>query len=204
MGRGWYFSGTMSYGTLTAMLQLVNQIQSPFAGLSSLFPKYYGMIAITERIIQLECLPIEKEAQKRLSYSDFKGISLRDVCFSYGENHVLKNVSIEIEKGDFISLAGISGGGKSTLFLLLLGAYSPQSGSLSFRSGRGSFSAGKETRSLFAYVPQGNILFSGTIAENITFLNSSASREDMIHAAEIACAREFMSHHYKVWVAGRG
>lgn len=191
-GAAGIFAGTMSYGTLTAMLQLVNQIQSPFAGLSSLFPKYYGMIASAERIIQLECLPVEKEAQKRLSYSDFKGISLRDVCFSYGENHVLKNVSIEIKKGDLISLAGISGGGKSTLFLLLLGAYSPQSGSLSFRSDRGSFSAGKETRSLFAYVPQGNILFSGTIAENITFLNSSASQEDMIQAAEIACAREFI------------
>ena len=185
-------SGSLTYGTLTAMLQLVNQIQSPFAGLSSLFPKYYGMIASAERIIQLESLPVEKAAPNRLSYSDFKGISLCDVSFSYGENHVLKNVSLEIEKGDFISLTGISGGGKSTLFLLLLGAYTPQSGSLSFRSDAGSFFAGKETRSLFAYVPQGNYLFSGTIRENIAFLNSGASEEEIIAAADAACAREFI------------
>lgn len=191
-GAAGILSGTMSYGTLTAMLQLVNQIQSPFAGLSSLFPRYYGMTASAERIIQIESLPVEKAAQKRLSYSDFKGISLRDVCFSYGENHVLKNVSIEIEKGDFISLTGISGGGKSTLFLLLLGAYTPQSGSLYFRSGSGDFSAGKETRSLFAYVPQGNFLFSGTIKENIAFLNGNASEKEIIAAAEAACALEFI------------
>lgn len=191
-GAAGILSGTMSYGTLTAMLQLVNQIQSPFAGLSSLFPRYYGMTASAERIIQIESLPVEKAAQKRLSYSDFKGISLRDVCFSYGENHVLKNVSIEIEKGDFISLTGISGGGKSTLFLLLLGAYMPQSGSLYFRSGSGDFSAGKETRSLFAYVPQGNFLFSGTIKENIAFLNGNASEKEIIAAAEAACALEFI------------
>lgn len=191
-GAAGIFHGTMSYGTLTAVLQLVNQIQSPFAGLSSLFPKYYGMISSAERIIQLESLPVEKAAEKRLSYSEFKGISLRDVSFSYGENHVLKDVCIEIEKGDFISLTGISGGGKSTLFLLLLGAYTPQSGSLSFLSNTGSFSAGKETRSLFAYVPQGNLLFSGTIRENIAFLNSGASDEEIIAAAETACAREFI------------
>lgn len=186
------FSKLMSYGTLTAVLQLVNQIQSPFAGLSSLFPRYFGMIASAERIMELETLPEEKPAERQLSYSELQRISLENVSFSYGENTVLENVSFDIEKGDLISLTGISGGGKSTLFLLLLGAYTQQSGSISFLSDNGSCSAGRETRSLFAYVPQGNVLFSGTIAENIAFLKSDASREEILSAAEAACAREFI------------
>ena len=191
-GAAGIYGGTMSYGTLTAVLQLVNQIQSPFAGLSSLFPRYFSMCASAERIIALEKLPEEKPAQKLLAAEDFRKIILENVSFSYGENHVLKNVGIEVEKGDFVSLTGISGGGKSTLFLLLLGAYSPDSGSVSFLSDGGSFSAGRETRPLFAYVPQGNLLFSGTIYENISFLNDNAGEDEVRGAAEIACAMEFI------------
>ena len=191
-GAAGIYGGTMSYGTLTAVLQLVNQIQSPFAGLSSLFPRYFSMCASAERIIALEKLPEEKLAEKLLAAEDFRKIILENVSFSYGENHVLKNVGIEVEKGDFVSLTGISGGGKSTLFLLLLGAYSPDSGSVSFLSDGGSFSAGRETRPLFAYVPQGNLLFSGTIYENISFLNDNAGEDEVRGAAEIACAMEFI------------
>lgn len=191
-GAAGIYGGTMSYGTLTAVLQLVNQIQSPFAGLSSLFPRYFSMCASAERIIALEKLPEEKLAEKLLAAEDFRKIILENVSFSYGENHVLKNVGIEVEKGDFVSLTGISGGGKSTLFLLLLGAYSPDSGSVSFLSDGASFSAGRETRPLFAYVPQGNLLFSGTIYENISFLNDNAGEDEVRGAAEIACAMEFI------------
>lgn len=111
-GAAGIFSKLMSYGTLTAVLQLVNQIQSPFAGLSSLFPKYFGMIASAERIMELERLPEEKLAERQLSYSELQRISLKNVSFSYGENMVLNNVSFDIEKGELISLTGISGGGK--------------------------------------------------------------------------------------------
>lgn len=191
-GAAGIYEGTMSYGTLTAVLQLVNQIQSPFAGLSSLFPKYFSMCASGERIIALEALPEEKPAEKLLPAWEFKKVVLDNVSFSYGENHVLKDVDIEIEKGDFVSLTGISGGGKSTLFLLLLGAYRPEKGSVSFLSDGGSFAAGRETRPLFAYVPQGNLLFSGTIRENISFLNDGAEESEVYKAAETACAREFI------------
>lgn len=191
-GAAGIYGGTMSYGTLTAVLQLVNQIQSPFAGLSSLFPRYFSMCASAERMIALEELPAEKPAEKLLAAEDFRKILLENVSFSYGENHVLKNVGVEIEKGDFVSLTGVSGGGKSTLFLLLLGAYGPDSGSVSFLSESGRFSAGRETRPLFAYVPQGNLLFSGTIYENISFLNDNAGEDEVRGAAEIACAMEFI------------
>lgn len=184
--------GAMTYGTLTAILQLVNQIQTPFASLSALLPRFYSTIASAERIMELEALPDEPKPEKKLDYSDFRRIALREVCFSYGENKVLSDVDIKIEKGDFVSLTGISGGGKSTLFRLLLGVYRQQNGEIFFETDNEKYSAGGETRHIFAYVPQGNFLFSGTVRDNITFLNETASEEEIKKAAETACALEFI------------
>ncbi len=193
MGAVWIFGGTMTYGTLTAVLQLVNQLQSPFAGLSSVLQRYYGMLASGERIREMYELPEEAPGEAPLDYEELDKIRLENVSFSYGENEVLRNVSIDIEKGSVTSLTGISGGGKSTLFLLLLGAYQPNSGRIAFVSDKGELAPGRETRGLFAYVPQGNQLFSGTIAENIAFLKDGADRSEIMNAAEIACASEFIS-----------
>lgn len=188
------FLGVMSYGTLTAILQLVGQIQTPFANLSSVFPKLYGMLASAERVMEIEAVEDEKASDKKLSYGDFCEIEISDMSFSYGENHVLNNVDIKINKGDFTALTGISGGGKSTLFLLLMGAYMPDCGKISFLSQNGGvYSAGSETRKLFAYVPQGNFLFSGTVYENLTFLNENASAEEVENACKTACALEFIN-----------
>lgn len=189
--RGIYL-GTMTYGTLTAILQLVNQIQAPFANLSGLMPKYYSMTASAERIMELEKLPDEPPAQKTLSYEDFRRISLCGVSFAYSENKVLEDVNITIEKGEIASLTGISGGGKSTLFLLLMGAYRASAGKLAFETDSEKYSAGRETRGLLAYVPQGNMLFSGTVVENIAFLKENASPEEISAAAETACALDFI------------
>ena len=186
------YSATMTYGTLTAILQLVNQIQSPFANLSGLMPQLYGVIASAERIMELEGLPDERISDRKLEYKDFEKITITGMDFSYGDNHVLKNVNIDIAKGDFVSLTGLSGGGKSTLFLLLLGAYQPDCGSISYIAGKEKYLSGHETRPLFAYVPQGNFLFSGTVEENIRLLNKGASREDVITAAKVACAYDFI------------
>lgn len=191
-GAGGIYSGAMTYGTLTAILQLVNQIQAPFAGLSGLFPRLYSCLASAERIMELEGLPDEPPAGKTLDYADLRSIEFRNVCFSYGENTVLTDVSVSVSKGEFASLTGISGGGKSTLFLLIMGAYKPDSGEIVFTSSKGDFLPGLETRGLIAYVPQGNILFSGTVAENIAFLKPDASLDEIYAAAETACAAEFI------------
>lgn len=183
---------TMSYGTLTAVLQLVNQIQTPFAGLSSLLPRYYGMIASAERLMELENLPDEPSAEKTLAPDAFTRLSVEGLSFSYGENAVIHHADFLVQRGEFASITGISGGGKTTLFLLLLGAYQPSGGSVRFFSAEGEFRAGKETRGLFAYVPQGGCLFSGTIAENIAFLKEDASADEIRSAAETACALEFI------------
>lgn len=184
--------GAMTYGTLTAILQLVNQIQQPFASLSALLPRFFGMTASAERIMELEALPDEKAPERELDYGSFRSIKTENMSFSYGENKVLTDVDIEIKKGEFVSLTGISGGGKSTLFLLLLGVYNPEKGKISFASESESYSPGGETRGLFAYVPQGNFLFSGTVRDNITFLNETASEDEIKAAAEAACALSFI------------
>lgn len=187
------FTGGMSYGTLMAVLQLVNQIQSPFAGLSSLFPQYYAAEASAERIMELENLTEEKEAKKTLRYEDFSSLKVSGLRFAYGENEVIQHAEFTLNKGEIAALTGISGGGKSTLFMLLLGAYHPQSGEILFQGGTEKYTPGRETRGIFAYVPQGNCLFSGTIRENIAFLNDGAvSDADVMRAARAACAEEFI------------
>lgn len=188
------FTGGMTYGTLTAVLQLVNQIQSPFAGLSSLFPQYYAMLASAERIIELENLPEEQKAAKALDYADFQRLEVSGLRFGYGEKDVITRADFTLNRGETAALTGISGGGKSTLFMLLLGAYRPSGGAIRFCGGSGEFSQGQETRGIFAYVPQGNCLFSGTIRENIAFLNDTEiSDEAVMQAAKAACADEFIT-----------
>ena len=188
------FSGGMTYGTLTAVLQLVNQIQSPFAGLSSLFPQYYAMLASAERIIELENLPEEQKAAKALDYADFQRLEVSGLRFGYGDKDVITRADFTLNRGETAALTGISGGGKSTLFMLLLGAYRPSGGAIRFCGGSGEFSQGQETRGIFAYVPQGNCLFSGTIRENIAFLNDTEiSDEAVMQAAKAACADEFIT-----------
>ena len=188
------FTGGMTYGTLTAVLQLVNQIQSPFAGLSSLFPQYYAMLASAERIIELENLPEEQKSAKALGYADFQRLEVSGLSFGYGDKEVISQADFALNKGETAALAGISGGGKSTLFMLLLGAYRPDGGEIRFVSRSEEYSPGQETRGIFAYVPQGNCLFSGTIRENIAFLNDTEiSDEAVMQAAKAACADEFIT-----------
>lgn len=186
------FAGSMSYGTLTAVLQLVNQIQSPFAGLSSLFPKYYAAAASAERIMELEALPQEKPAEKTLAYSDFRELRVSGLNFSYGRNAVLTRADFTLRKGSVTALTGISGGGKSTLFMLLLGVYQPQGGKIEFAGTDGIYSPGQSVRDMLAYVPQGNCLFSGTIRENISFLSENPDDDRIMQSAEAACAAEFI------------
>ena len=102
-------------------------------------------------------------------------------------------MNFTVKSGDFIALTGLSGGGKSTLFLLMLGIYQPLEGSIQFQFENGVEAAGKRTRKLFAYVPQGNTLFSGTLRENIAMFAENSTEEQIWHAAEVACVKEFIA-----------
>ena len=183
---------TMSYGTLSAILQLVGQLQAPFANLSGFLPRMYSAIASAERIIEIENLPEEKEPEKKLSYKDFDRLEIKNLSFSYGENHVLNDVSFTLNKKDFLSLTGISGGGKTTLFNLIMGAYKTNKDEIIFYDTKGNSYTPTEARGIIGYVPQGNSLFSGTVFENIGFMKENPTMEEIENAAKIACAHEFI------------
>ncbi len=187
------FSGGMTYGTLTAVLQLVNQLQTPFAGLSGLIPQYYSAVASAERVMEMLSMAGEKKAEKTLRYEDFKELSVSGLSFSYGTGDVITRADFCLKKGSVTALTGISGGGKSTLFMLLLGAYRPKTGGIVFRSDSSAYSAGLESRSCIAYVPQGNCLFSGTVRENVSFFEEKPDDERIIAALRTACAEELIT-----------
>lgn len=201
MTAGYYFAlgwgalrlsqGLMTFGTLTAILQLVEQLQSPFRSLSSLLPQYYSMTASTERMMELEDLPEEKapdeDFDRNAVYEDIQAFCAENVTFSYEDKIVLDHVSFRLEKGEFAAVTGISGAGKSTLLKIFLGIMEPDSGLVYLLMKNGEkLPLSAKMRSLFAYVPQGNLILSGTIRENIAFAKTDAKEEEIVRAAKLA------------------
>lgn len=192
-------AGTMSFGTLTAILQLVGQVQSPFTGLSGLLPKVYGVIASAERLMEIENLPGEIEINRQeinapSVYKHLRHIRLQKVSFCYDRDMVLNNAGLILHKGDFVMISGPSGIGKSTLFKLLLGVFAPTAGDIGIVLDTGErIPVDRHTRKLFAYVPQGNLLLSGTIRENISLVKPQATEAEIMAAARVSCAAEFIS-----------
>ena len=175
----------MTVGTLTALLQLIGQVQQPFSSLSGIMPAYYSALTSAERLMQLE----ESQEEEKTPKSELTGgIKIKNVTFNYGREKVLEGADADIKKGDFTLLSGATGQGKSTLFMLLLGLYDFD-GAVELEDGTPLSSA---TRSLFAYVPQGNMLFSGTIAENICFASEFDSQK-LENAINTSMAQEFVS-----------
>ncbi len=188
--------GVMSFGTLIAMLQLVGQVQSPFKELSSILPKYYSMIASAERILEIEQMNDDKCENDQNAYdlyNNMEKIVVENLSFSYDNEKVLDDTGFEIEKGEFVAICGRSGIGKSTILKLLLSIIYPDAGRIYMKLSDGiSVPISKDTRSLFAYVPQGNMILSGTIRENIAFSNKTASDEDIKRCAQAADMWEYI------------
>lgn len=201
----------ISYGTFIAVLQLVGQIQSPFANLTGYLPQYYSMVASAERLIEAESFEegiIEEEFSKsqveKFYCENFCSINLENVSFTYRSpvkqedskkmmSTVIENISLEIKKGEYIAFTGVSGCGKSTLLKLIMCLYSLDSGE------RYIVAANKEKIPLdgkyirlFSYVPQGNHLMSGTIREIVTFSDEISNDNLVWKALYIACADEFV------------
>lgn len=185
----------ITFGTLTAILQLVNQIQVPISNLSGIIPRYYSLVASAERLIEVFHLEEELPPKKNIiDYNNIKGISFENISFSYSNETVLEDTGLYINKGEFVAVTGISGIGKSTLLKLLLGVLTPQNGRIIFKNESDKeTAASSETRNLFAYVPQGNMLLSGTILENITFLSNNKTDDEIKKAIEISCVDMFLS-----------
>lgn len=189
--------GVMTFGTLTAFLQIIQQIRAPFRNVSGLIPQYYSMQASAERLMEIE--DMEEESQKiRIEdvsefQKDFRAIVAEHVTFAYQNGDIiLDDVSLRVNKGDLIAIVGESGIGKSTMMKLMLHLMPCESGKLYFETVNGKIEIDAGTRNVFSYVPQGNMIMSGTIRENITFCNHDIGEEEIRKAAEIACMWDYI------------
>jgi ATP-binding cassette subfamily B protein len=145
-----------------------------------------------ERLAEIEKLPDEDSELLEVKelYGDFSGFEIKDLSFGYGREEVLMDVDLFIPKGKIVCITGSSGSGKSTLFKLLLNVYHPTKGGIFLAGLDEERILSLKERALFAYVPQGNFLFSGTIYENMTFFCDGEVSETQIRdAIETACAQ---------------
>lgn len=194
------YTKNLTYGMLAALIQLISQIQGPIANAAGMVSRIYGMLSSAERLEEILDLPEEAEIVEQFGEDEkFMAIQVQDLTFSYKSDGavVLHDLNLNIEAGDFVAVTGVSGSGKSTLFQLLLGIYKPDAGSVNFlfRTKSGETrrkNATRNTRKLFAYVPQGNTLFSGTLRENLCMFTEQATDEEIMEAAYIACIDEFI------------
>ena len=207
---------TVTFGTMTAITQLISQIQSPFANITGYLPRYYAMTASAERLMEIESFRNDSEAPalgietvKDYYTNDLCSFGLKNACFTYfpavdnikdlkkeSQPIVLKDISIDIKKGEYVGFTGHSGCGKSTVLKLLMSIYTLDSGErcLTDISGK-PVNLDSKWRRLFAYVPQGNQLMSGTVREIVAFADKPDMQNDerINQALKIACADEFIT-----------
>ena len=192
-------NGNSDYGSILSVILLLMQLQHPFSAFSSLIPVYYSQMASGERLSELDALPCEMIANTNENseavYREMREISFENVAFTYGRESVLADACGVIKKGEIVCLTGASGSGKSTIFKLLLNVYAPTQGDIRLKGDyaqENGMPLTAQERSLFAYVPQGNFLFSGTIYENLTFFADKKENEDLNirveKALQTACA----------------
>ena len=192
---GQMLQGAMTFGTLTAVTQLVSQLRAPFVNLSGVLPQYVAMMASAERMMELDAIqgeqvPIGEETEAL--YGRMDAICAREVSFGYDRDRVLEKASFALPKGAFAAITGPSGIGKSTLLKLLLGVFRLQNGELFLRCGEEKVALDRSTRRLFAYVPQGNLLLSGTLRENLTIVRPEATAEEIERAIYASAMDDFL------------
>lgn len=179
--------GTVTYGMMTAFLQLIGQIQRPLVEMSSQLPAIIHSTASIDRLMELESLPREEVAEPQL-LEGVVGVRMSDVSFAYpdaGEN-VLTDFSYDFKPGTHTAIVGPTGVGKSTLIKLLLSLLKPGKGSIEVYNAEDSAAVSPATRSNLVYVPQGNTLFSGTVKDNLLMGNPEASDsqlEEVLHTS---------------------
>lgn len=181
-------SGAVTFGMMTAFLQLVGQIQRPIADLGRQVPAFIKALTSIERLLELEDLKVENY-RGDIRLEGAPGIDMKDVTFAYEGKNVLENFSHMFRPGTFTVIAGPTGVGKSTLTRLMLGLLTPGQGKvLLYSPGGQSHAADVNTRCNFMYVPQGNSLMSGTIRENMRLAKPDATDAEIEEALNIAAA----------------
>lgn len=205
----------ITYGTMTLFLQQRSNLSSAFNNVVSIIPSFLNSSVSAHRIRELAQLPKEVHIPESSELDKFVEdgfqIRMRDVDFSYVEGkQVITDSKFKACPGEIVALVGPSGEGKTTMIRLILGLIRPEKGqSLMIASNGQEVEMNVETRHLFAYVPQGNTILSGTIAENMRMVKDDATDEEIIEALKIACAWDFVEKmpetiNSKIGERGRG
>lgn len=196
------WQGAISYGTMTLFLQISSQLTSSFSSLVSLLPGAITIATAAGRIMEITDLPLEEnrndeEARKMEKSATENGVTI--VCdnlkYTYpdGDEPVVGSATFRAEPGETIAFVGSSGEGKTTLLRLILGLVEPDSGSLTVETKDGiKIPVSESTRRFCSYVPQGNAVFSGTIADNLRIVKPEATADEIIDALKIADAWSFI------------
>lgn len=187
--------GQMSFGSLTAVTSLVSQLQAPFVNLSGVLPQYLAMAASAERLMELQEIqgePAPVQEAPEVLYENMQAITAENLTFSYDRDQVLQDAEFMLPKGAFAVITGPSGMGKSTLLKLMLGVFRPEEGTVALVSEGGKLPLDRSTRRLFAYVPQSNLLLSGTIRENLTIVRPQATEQELREAIYVSAMDEYL------------
>ena len=195
------WQGQISYGTMTMFVSMAASLRGSFSGILNLAPMVIRAGISAERIMEITGLPRDsmedkEEAEEIRKQSREKGVyvHMEKVDFAYEEDKwIYQGADFRAEPGEIVALIGPSGQGKTTTLNLILGLYHPKKGTIRVGNpGGNELRASSSTRCLFSYIPQGNTMFSGTIADNMRMVKPEASDEEIRSALEAACAWEFV------------
>ena len=193
------WTGRITYGTMTLFLNQAGKLSSAFSALVGVVPSTISSTMSARRIMDIVELPKEVREKEDTTYLQEVadkgfGIKLEDVFFAYVEDkQVLTSSSLIARPNEIVALVGPSGEGKTTLIRMFLGLIVPNDGTAMLVDCNGNeIALGAATRRFFAYVPQGNSIFSGSIAENLRMVKEDATDEELIEALKIACAYDFV------------
>ncbi|MFC2530472.1 ABC transporter ATP-binding protein [Segatella oris] len=181
---------TLSFGGMTAFLQLVNRIQGPARNLTKLVPAFVSVFTAAERLMELEEDPLEEQGTPIYIKAPC-GIRLQNVGYAYedgGGDKVINGLSFDFKPGSCTAILGETGAGKTTLVRMILALVQPQDGKIEIYHGSTHQALSPLHRCNFVYVPQGNTLMSGTIRENLRLGKLDATDEEMLHALHVSCA----------------
>lgn len=182
-------AGTLTFGGMTAFLQLVNKIQNPARNLTKLAPAFVGVFTAAERLMELEDDPAEEHGDP-IHIEAPCGLRLSDISYRYedGTRDVISHLSFDFRPGTCTAILGETGAGKTTLVRILLSLMKPQSGHITIYNDTEERELSPLMRCNFVYVPQGNTLMSGTIRDNLRLGRPSATDDEMREALAMSCA----------------